>query len=89
MTKSNLDELYEQDDDIFKLCIVASRRARQINKLRMQKYPMPNENQEEIVNVEEEEVDWDTMEKPTTLAINEVKEGRSDYEMRTSEDEEE
>jgi len=88
MTKSNLDDFYEQSGDIFKLCIVASRRARQINKLRMNKYPMPNEDQEEIVNVEKEEVDWDSMEKPTTLAINEVREGRADYEMRTSEDEE-
>lgn len=85
----SLDKLNKQSDDIYKLCLVAAKRAKQINKLRIAKYPMPDarEEQEETIFIEEEEVNWDQMEKPTTKALNEVVEGKSEYEMRMSEEE--
>ncbi|MCF7886324.1 MAG: DNA-directed RNA polymerase subunit omega [Candidatus Marinimicrobia bacterium] len=84
----SLDKLNQQSDDIYKLCLVAAKRAKQINKLRIAKYPMPDarEEQDEIIFLEEDEVNWDEMEKPTTIALNEVVEGESEFEMRNTEE---
>ena len=86
---TSLDKLNQQSDDIYKLCLVAAKRAKQINKLRSAKYPMPDareEQDETIFLEEEEEVNWDEMEKPTTLALDEVVKGKTEYEMRDSEE---
>ena len=85
----SLDKLNEKSEDIYKLCLVAAKRAKQINKLRIAKYPMPEtrEDQEETVFIEEEDVNWEDMEKPTTLALEELIEGRTEFEMRNSEEE--
>lgn len=82
----SLDEFNKQSDDIHKLCLVAAKRAKQINKLRIAKYPMPDarEEQEETIYVDEEEVNWDEMEKPTTISLQEVVEGKAEYELRNS-----
>ncbi|MCF7741425.1 MAG: DNA-directed RNA polymerase subunit omega [Candidatus Marinimicrobia bacterium] len=84
----SLDEFNKQSDDIYKLCLVAAKRAKQINKLRIAKYPMPDarEEQEETIYVDEEEVNWDEMEKPTTIALKEVMNGKAEYELRNSEE---
>jgi DNA-directed RNA polymerase omega subunit len=84
----SLDKLHKQSDDIYKLCLVAAKRAKQINKLRIAKYPMPDarEEQEETIYLDEEEVNWDEMEKPTTIAIKEIAEGQTEYEMRDTEE---
>ena len=85
----SLDKLNQQSDDIYQLCLVAAKRAKQINKLRNAKYPMPDtreEQDETIFLEEEEEVNWDEMEKPTTLALDEVVKGKTEYELRSSEE---
>ncbi|HMA61710.1 MAG TPA: DNA-directed RNA polymerase subunit omega [bacterium] len=84
----SLDEFNKQSDDIYKLCLVAAKRAKQVNKLRIAKYPMPDarEEQEETIYVDEEDVNWDEMEKPTTIALKEVMEGKSEYELRNSDE---
>ncbi len=78
-------KLTKKSGDLFELVVAAAKRARQINDLRNAQNPLPvlGEDQEEDLEETPEEVedleDWDKMEKPVTLAINEVMEGKIDY----------
>ncbi|HPC35584.1 MAG TPA: DNA-directed RNA polymerase subunit omega [Candidatus Marinimicrobia bacterium] len=87
------DKLTRKSDDIFELVIVAARRARQINSLRMAQYPLPTmiEEQEETFEETPPEItddqNWDELEKPTTLAINEILEDQINYRYMTPEEE--
>ncbi len=77
-------KLREQSEDTFELIVASSKRAGQINDLRMAKYPLPTltEDQEETFDEtpeEEELVNWDKMVKPVTSAVNEMLAGKVDY----------
>lgn len=77
-------KLREQSEDTFELIVAMSKRAIQINSLRMAKYPLPMmiEDQEETFEEtpeEEEVLDWDNVEKPVTTAINEIINGKLNY----------
>ena len=86
-------KLTRQSDDIFELVVVAAKRARQINALRMAQYPLPTMVEEQEETFEEtppeiiDEPSWDYLEKPTTLAINEILEGKINYRYMTPEKE--
>lgn len=81
-------KLTKKSGDLFELVVAAARRTRQINDLRNAQNPLPvlGEDQEENFEetpIEEELEDWDKMEKPVTLALNEVMEGEIDYRYST------
>jgi DNA-directed RNA polymerase omega subunit len=78
-------KLTKNSDDIFELVVAAAKRARQINALRMAQFPLPtlNEEEEETFDEtpqEEDSTDWDGMEKPTTMALNELLDTKINYE---------
>jgi DNA-directed RNA polymerase subunit K/omega len=77
-------KLTKQNEDLFELVVAASRRSRQINALRIARDPLPSlsEDQEETFEEtpdEEELKDWDKIEKPHTVALNEMLNGDLDY----------
>ncbi len=83
MTKTlHFSKLKEQSNDLFELVVATAKRARQINALRIAENPLPTltEDQEETFEVtpEEEESmeDWDAMEKPVAMAIEEMMLGK-------------
>ncbi|MBC8491053.1 MAG: DNA-directed RNA polymerase subunit omega [Candidatus Marinimicrobia bacterium] len=80
----DISKLTEQNEDLFELVVAASKRSRQINALRIARDPLPSlsEDQEETFDEtpdEEELRDWDKIEKPTTVALNEMLRGDLDY----------
>ncbi len=86
MTKTlPFSKLSSKDNDLFELVVVTARRARQINALRMAKYPLPTIGEDQEETFEEtppeiiDEPNWDEFEKPTTVAINEMLEGKISY----------
>ena len=94
MTKTlHFSDLKEQSEDIFELIVATAKRARQINALRIAQNPLPTltEDQEETFEVtpdEEEEQDWDAVNKPVTAAIDEMLEGKLEYRHEGEESEE-
>jgi|UPI0003A376A9 DNA-directed RNA polymerase omega subunit len=94
MTKTiPFDKLKDKGNDLFELVIVTARRARQINALRLAKYPMPSVNDyqeetfEETPPEEIDEPDWDNVERPTTQAIQEMLAGKINYRYARKEEE--
>jgi len=88
---SKLDEM---SGDLFELVVAAAKRTRQINALRIAKNPLPsiNEKEEETFEEtpeEEEIVDWDKVEKPTTQALKEMLSGKLNYRYAGEDQEEE
>jgi len=80
----HFSKLMEQSDDIFELVLLASKRAKQINALRMAKYPLPTisrrtEEEDYEETPPEYSVDWDGMEKATTLGLNELLGGNVNF----------
>ena len=80
----HFSELSRRSDDLFELVVAAAKRTRQINSLRIAKNPLPtlNEDEEETFDEtpeEEDLTDWDGVEKPTTLALNEMLSGDLNY----------
>ena len=80
----HISKLMEQSDDIFELVLLASKRAKQINALRMAKYPLPTisrrtEEEDYEETPPEYSVDWDGMEKATTIGLNELLEGEVNF----------
>ncbi len=76
----HFSKLMQQSEDIFEVVLLAAKRAKQINALRMAKHPLPtinkrNDEEDFDETPVESNVDWDKMEKPTTLGINELLEG--------------
>ncbi len=87
-------KLEKRSGDLFELVVAAAKRTRQINSLRIAKNPLPtlNEDEEETFEEtpeEEEIVDWDKVEKPTTLALNEMLCGNLNYRYAGEDQEEE
>jgi len=84
----NFDKLTNQNDDIFEVVIVAAKRAKQINSLRMAKNPLPTlgeEAEETFEETPEEEVfvDFENEEKPLTLSIQEIMDNKVNYRYST------
>ena len=80
----DISKLTDQTEDLFELVVAASKRSRQVNALRIAKDPLPSlsEDQEETFEEtpdEEELKDWDKIQKPTTVALNEMLSGDLDY----------
>ncbi|RKY56725.1 MAG: DNA-directed RNA polymerase subunit omega [Candidatus Neomarinimicrobiota bacterium] len=87
-------KLEERSGDLFELVVAAAKRTRQINTLRIAKNPLPsiNENEEETFEEtpdEEEIIDWDKVEKPTTQALKEMLCGKLNYRYAGEDQEEE
>lgn len=86
-------KLTQKSDDVFELVVVAAKRARQINSLRMAQYPLPTmtEDQEETFDETPPEINddpnWDDFQKPTNLAVNEIIDSKIDYHYTTPEEE--
>lgn len=77
-------KLEERSGDLFELTVAAAKRTKQINALRIAKNPLPsiNENEEETFEEtpeEEDVIDWDKVEKPTTAALKELLDGDLNY----------
>jgi len=90
----HFSELTRRSDDLFELVVAAAKRTRQINSLRIAKNPLPtlNEDEEETFDEtpeEEDLTDWDSIEKPTTLALNEMLSGNLNYKYAGENQEEE
>lgn len=80
----DFSKLTQKTNDLFELVVATAKRARQVNALRIAKYPLPTltEDQEETFEEtpdEEEIQNWDKVDKPATLALNEMLEGKLDY----------
>lgn len=80
----DISKLTDQTEDLFELVVAASKRSRQVNALRIARDPLPSlsEDQEETFDEtpdEEELKDWDKIEKPVTVALNEMLNGDLDY----------
>ncbi|MBN2279011.1 MAG: DNA-directed RNA polymerase subunit omega [Candidatus Marinimicrobia bacterium] len=77
-------KLMQQSNDLFELVLLASKRAKQINALRMAKYPLPTiskrtEEEDYEETPQEYSIDWDGLEKPTTIGLNELLEGKVNF----------
>ena len=80
----HFSKLMQQSDDIFELVLLAAKRAKQINALRMAKYPLPTisrrtEEEDYEETPKEYAIDWDSLEKPSTLGLNELLEGKVNF----------
>jgi len=82
-------KLTQKSDDVFELVVIAAKRARQINSLRNAKYPLPtmSEEQEEVFDATPPEINdepnWDSFEKPTSLAVKEIIDDKITYHYTT------
>lgn len=69
----------ERPEDIFEAITVMATRARQINQKRCEDYPIQNmtdaESEEPVVN----DIDFDGLEKPASLAMEEYEKGEIEY----------
>jgi DNA-directed RNA polymerase subunit K/omega len=72
----------ERPDDIFEAITIMAERARQINQKRFEEFPIQNmmdaESEEPVVN----DVDFDAMEKPASIAMEEYERDEIDFEYR-------
>ena len=79
------EKLDKQVSDLFEAVVVAAKRARQINQLRLLRSEIPRlieergEDSEEIRQLEEEQ-DFDAEKKIPTIALEELLEGKIKYE---------
>lgn len=76
----------DRPDDIFEAITVIAKRARQINEKRALKYslkPQQIEGEEELMTDEQYETEeFDSLEKPTTIAMREYEQGLLKFEYR-------
>ncbi len=80
----DFSELTKNSEDLFELVVATSKRARQINALKIARDPLPTlgEGEEETFDEtpdEEEHRDWDRAEKPATMALNEMMTQKLEY----------
>ncbi|MBO8131590.1 MAG: DNA-directed RNA polymerase subunit omega [Candidatus Marinimicrobia bacterium] len=80
-------KLLQKSKDVFEIIVAMARRANQINALRVAKNPVvyKSEALEEYFEdfEEEQEIDYDKIEKPTTMALKEMLGGRIEYRYAT------
>ena len=86
-------ELMKQSEDLFETVIVLAKRARQINELWVAQHPLPTiaEGEEtfEETPEDEEQIEWDKVNKSTTLALGELVDDSIDYRYTNKVDKEE
>jgi DNA-directed RNA polymerase omega subunit len=87
----HFSKLMQQSDDIFELVLLAAKRAKQINALRMAKYPLPTiskrtEEEDYEETPKEYSIDWDSLEKPATLGLQELLKGNVNFKRTSIED---
>ena len=70
----------ERPDDIFEAITVMAKRARQINQKRNEDYPIQNMIDPESDEVFENDTDFDSFEKPASLAMIDYENGDIDFE---------
>ncbi len=70
----------ERPDDIFEAITVMAKRARQINQRRNEEYPIQNMVDLESDEFVESDVDFDSFEKPASLAMEEYERGEIEFE---------
>lgn len=70
----------ERPDDIFEAITVMALRARQINQRRNEEYPIQTMVDIESEEFVESDVDFDSFEKPTSLAMEEYENGEIKFE---------
>lgn len=69
----------ERPDDIFEAITVMAERARQINQKRSEDYPIQNMIDAESEEPIESDVDFDSLEKPASIAMEQYVQGEIDY----------
>ncbi len=65
----------ERPDDIFEAITVMATRARQINQKRSEDYPIQNMTDPDSDEVFESDVDFDSFEKPASMAMEDYEKG--------------
>lgn len=70
----------ERPDDIFEAITVMAKRARQINQKRNEDYPIQNMIDPESDEVFENDTDFDSFEKPASLAMKDYENGDIEFE---------
>ncbi|MCD6336765.1 MAG: DNA-directed RNA polymerase subunit omega [Candidatus Marinimicrobia bacterium] len=79
----------KRPDDIFEAITVMAKRARQINQKRSEDYPIQNMIDPETDEVFENDIDFDSFEKPTSLAMIDYEQGNIEFEYEKKEEIEE
>jgi DNA-directed RNA polymerase subunit K/omega len=75
----------ERPDDIFEAITVMAKRARQINQKRNEDYPIQNMIDPETDEVFENDVDFDSFEKPASLAMEDYENGEIEFDYQKEE----
>jgi DNA-directed RNA polymerase subunit K/omega len=75
-------------DDIFEAITVMAKRARQINQKRSEDYPIQNMIDPDTDEIFESDIDFDSFEKPASLAMLDYENGDIEFEYEAKEDEE-
>ena len=76
-------------DDIFEAITVMAKRARQINQKRSEDYPIQNMIDPESDEVFENDIDFNSFEKPASLAMIDYEQGNIKFEYEKQEEPEE
>ena len=76
----------ERPDDIFEAITVMAERARQINQKRSEEYPIQNMVDAESEEPVESDIDFDALEKPASMAMEEYERGEISYQYEEKED---
>lgn len=79
----------DRPDDIFEAITVMAKRARQINQKRSEDYPIQNMIDPETDEVFESDTDFDSFEKPASLAMIDYEQGDIKFEYEKLEETEE
>ncbi|MBN2781520.1 MAG: DNA-directed RNA polymerase subunit omega [Candidatus Marinimicrobia bacterium] len=69
----------ERPDDIFEAITVMATRARQINQKRSEDYPIQNMTDPDSDEVFESDVDFDSFEKPASMAMEDYEKGEISF----------
>jgi|AntAceMinimDraft_17_1070374.scaffolds.fasta_scaffold07635_1 DNA-directed RNA polymerase subunit K/omega len=79
-----------EKQDIFEAITVIAKRARQINQERSEKFKIKSYLSEEELedSLEYDEIDFSSLEKPSTIAMEEFKNGKIDFGYKDEEKEE-
>ena len=76
-------------DDIFEAITVMAKRARQINQKRSEDFPIQNMIDPETDEIFENDTDFDSFEKPASLAMIDYEQGNIKFEYEKQEEPEE
>jgi len=76
----------ERPDDIFEAITVMAKRARQINQKRNEDYPIQNMIDPETDEIFENDIDFNSFEKPASLAMEEYEKDEIEFEYEKEEE---